>query len=159
MHVYLAQHVPVGIQNGLPPMKRPKAPACIKEVQVHKLWTKVYSPKGVDSYVITVGQDITGFVNLCNLVQGELVVQANIKATYVLVLYFVSDIEHRHDDDDCRYMWTMTTSQPLEKGAALGSWLLSTALPELLPSRSVWLHFTRLISPLALSDLFKTFLH
>ena len=54
--------------------------------------------------IITVGQDGTGFVNLCNLVQGELVVQADIKATGVLVLYFVSDIENRHDDDDCRYM-------------------------------------------------------
>ena len=97
MHVYLAQHVPVGIQNGLPPTKKLKALACIREIQVHKLWTNVYSQKGLTAMLLQLAKT-TGFVNLCNLVQGELVVQTNIKATDVLVLYFVSDIEHRHDD-------------------------------------------------------------
>ena len=31
----------------LPPAKKQKTPACIREIQVHKLWTKVYSQKGL----------------------------------------------------------------------------------------------------------------
>ena len=31
----------------LPPAKKPKAPACIREIEVHKLWTKVYSQEGL----------------------------------------------------------------------------------------------------------------
>ena len=31
----------------LPPAKKQKAPACIREIQVHKFWTKVYSQKGL----------------------------------------------------------------------------------------------------------------
>ena len=30
----------------LPPAKKQKTLACIREIQVHKLWTKVYSQKG-----------------------------------------------------------------------------------------------------------------
>ena len=29
------------------PAKKQKTPACIREIQVHKLWTKVYSQKGL----------------------------------------------------------------------------------------------------------------
>ena len=31
----------------LPPAKKQKIPACIREIQVHKLWSKVYSQKGL----------------------------------------------------------------------------------------------------------------
>ena len=31
----------------LPPAKKQKTLACIREIQVHKLWTKVYSPRGL----------------------------------------------------------------------------------------------------------------
>ena len=31
----------------LPPVKKKKTPAYIREIQVHKLWTKVYSQKGL----------------------------------------------------------------------------------------------------------------
>ena len=31
----------------LPPAKKQKTPACLREIQVHKLWTKVYSKKGL----------------------------------------------------------------------------------------------------------------
>ena len=31
----------------LPPVKKQKTLACIREIQVHKLWTKVYSQKGL----------------------------------------------------------------------------------------------------------------
>ena len=29
------------------PAKKQKTPACIREIQVHKLWTKVYSQQGL----------------------------------------------------------------------------------------------------------------
>ena len=35
------------IKMPLPPVKKQKTPACIKEIQVHKRWTKVYSQKGL----------------------------------------------------------------------------------------------------------------
>ena len=55
VHAYLAQHcfflllpqVPVGIQNAAAASKRTKTLACTREIQVHKLWTKVYSQKGL----------------------------------------------------------------------------------------------------------------
>ena len=55
MHAYLAQHcfflplphMLVGIQNATATSKKQKTPACIREIQVHKLWTKVYSKKGL----------------------------------------------------------------------------------------------------------------
>ena len=31
----------------LPPAKKQKTPACVREIQVHKLWTKVYSQNGL----------------------------------------------------------------------------------------------------------------
>ena len=31
----------------LPPVKKRKTLACIREIQVHKFWTKVYSQKGL----------------------------------------------------------------------------------------------------------------
>ena len=31
----------------LPPAKKQKTPACIREIQVHKFWTKVYSQQGL----------------------------------------------------------------------------------------------------------------
>ena len=31
----------------LPPAKKQKTLACIREIQVHELWTKVYSQKGL----------------------------------------------------------------------------------------------------------------
>ena len=52
VHAYLAQHcfflplphVPDGIQNAAATSeKKQKTPACIREIRVHKLWTKVYS--------------------------------------------------------------------------------------------------------------------
>ena len=55
-HVYFAQHcfflplphTPVGIQNAAATSKKTKdPPTCIREMQVHKLWTKVYSQKGL----------------------------------------------------------------------------------------------------------------
>ena len=55
-HVYFSQHcyflplphVPVGIQNAAATGEKiQKTPACIREIQVHKLWTKVYSQKGL----------------------------------------------------------------------------------------------------------------
>ena len=55
MHVYFAHHcfflpllhVPVGIQNATATSEKQKTLACIREIQVHKLWTKVYSQKGL----------------------------------------------------------------------------------------------------------------
>ena len=43
----------------LPPVKKQKTPACIREIQVYKLWTKVYSQKGLTAMVIVhaLGQD------------------------------------------------------------------------------------------------------
>ena len=35
----------------LPPAKKQKTPACIREIQVHKLLTKVYSQKGLTAMV------------------------------------------------------------------------------------------------------------
>ena len=58
-HVYLAQHcfflplphVPVGIQNAAATSKKIKEPGLHgvagNAIQVHKLWTKVYSQKGL----------------------------------------------------------------------------------------------------------------
>ena len=53
MHVYFAQHcffiplphVLVGIQNAAATSKKTKNPACVREIQVRKLRTKVYSQK------------------------------------------------------------------------------------------------------------------
>ena len=41
------------------PVKKQKTPACIREIQVYKLWTKVYSQKGLTAMVIVraLGQD------------------------------------------------------------------------------------------------------
>ena len=56
MHVYLAQecfflpvpHMLVGIQNAAATSeKKQKTLACIREIQGHKHWTKVYSQKGL----------------------------------------------------------------------------------------------------------------
>ena len=68
VHAYLAQHcfffplphVSVGIQNVAAISKNKlkkdppkKTPACIREIQVHKLWTKVYSQNGLTrSYAV-----------------------------------------------------------------------------------------------------------
>ena len=56
-HVYFAQHcfffppphVPVGIQNATATSEKNKQTktACIREIQVHRLWTKVYFQKGL----------------------------------------------------------------------------------------------------------------
>ena len=35
----------------LVPVKKRKTPACIREIQVHKLWTKVYSQQGLTAMV------------------------------------------------------------------------------------------------------------
>ena len=35
------------------PVKKQKTPACIREIQVHRLWTKVYSPRGLTSVSFT----------------------------------------------------------------------------------------------------------
>ena len=43
----LMLHMPVGIQTAAATSKITKDPACIREIQVHKLWTKVYSQKGL----------------------------------------------------------------------------------------------------------------
>ena len=53
-YAYLVQHcfflpLPqglVGIRNAFATSKKPKTPACIREIQVRKLWSKVYSQKG-----------------------------------------------------------------------------------------------------------------
>ena len=29
------------------PVKKQKTPACLREIQVYRLWTKVYSPRGM----------------------------------------------------------------------------------------------------------------
>ena len=55
VHVYLAQHcfflplphMLLEFKMLLPPAKKQKTLACIREIQVHKHWTKVYSPKGL----------------------------------------------------------------------------------------------------------------
>ena len=55
VHAYLAQHcfflplphVPIGIQNAAGTSEKTKDPACIREIQVHRLWTKVYSQQGL----------------------------------------------------------------------------------------------------------------
>ena len=36
----------------LPPVKKQKTLACIREIQVHKYWTKVYSQKGLTAMVL-----------------------------------------------------------------------------------------------------------
>ena len=54
-HVNFAQHrfflplphMPGGIQNAAATSKKQKTPACIRGIQVHKLWTKVYPQKGL----------------------------------------------------------------------------------------------------------------
>ena len=43
----------------LPPVKKQKTLACIREIQVHKLWTKVYSQKGLTT------------LPLCCLTEGD----------------------------------------------------------------------------------------
>ena len=56
LHVYFMQlcfflplpHVLVGIQNAAATSGKIKTSACIREIQVHKLWTKAYSQKGVN---------------------------------------------------------------------------------------------------------------
>ena len=63
VHAYLAQHcffllllqVLVGITNATATSKKIKikTPAGIREIQVHKLWTKVYSQKGLTAMGIT----------------------------------------------------------------------------------------------------------
>ena len=40
-------HCQLEFKMPLPPAKKQKSPACIREIQVHKLWTKVYSQKGL----------------------------------------------------------------------------------------------------------------
>ena len=53
--VYFAQHcffpplphVLVGIQNAAATSEKQKTPASIREIQVHQLWTTVYSQKGL----------------------------------------------------------------------------------------------------------------
>ena len=70
MHAYLAQHcfflppphVPVGIQNVAATSKKQtkKTLACIREIQVHKLWTKVYSQNGLTAMVLGVGWTVGG---------------------------------------------------------------------------------------------------
>ena len=55
VHAYLARHcfflplphVPIGIQNAAGTSEKTKDTACIREIQVHKLWTKVYSQQGL----------------------------------------------------------------------------------------------------------------
>jgi len=55
MHMYLAQHcffIPLPLMSVefkmlLPPAKKQKTLACIREIQVHKHWTKFYSQKGL----------------------------------------------------------------------------------------------------------------
>ena len=48
--------MPVGIQNAAATSKKLKTSACIREIQVHRLWTKVYSQKGLTAMVFhTVG--------------------------------------------------------------------------------------------------------
>ena len=55
MHVYLTQHCfflhchtcQLEFKLPLPPAKKQKNLACIREIQVHKLWTKVYSQMGL----------------------------------------------------------------------------------------------------------------
>jgi len=62
VHTYLAQHcfflplphMPVEFKMLLPPAKKQKTLACIKEIQVHKHWTKVYSQKGLTAMVRSV---------------------------------------------------------------------------------------------------------
>ena len=39
--------MPGGIQNAAATSKKQKTPACIRGIQVHKLWTKVYPQKGL----------------------------------------------------------------------------------------------------------------
>ena len=55
----------------LPPAKKQKTPACISEIQVHKLWTKVYSQKGltVMSFhkVSSLQVKQSDFISLCSL--------------------------------------------------------------------------------------------
>ena len=38
----------------LVPAKKQKTPACIREIQVHKLWTNVYSQQGLTAMVVCV---------------------------------------------------------------------------------------------------------
>ena len=43
----------VGIQNAVAASeKKQKTPACIREIQVYKLWTKVYSQKGLTAMLL-----------------------------------------------------------------------------------------------------------
>ena len=70
MHVYLAQHcfflplpnMPLAFKMLLPPAKKQKTLACVREIQDHKHWTKVDSQNGVDSYAsvrtMCVSQDL-----------------------------------------------------------------------------------------------------
>ena len=55
MHVYSAQHMllpstathAVGIHNAAATSEKEKTLASIREIQVHKHWTKLYSQKGL----------------------------------------------------------------------------------------------------------------
>ena len=35
-------------------VKKQKTPTCIREIQVHKLWTKVYSQQGLTAMLLTI---------------------------------------------------------------------------------------------------------
>ena len=43
------------------PVKKQKTPACIREIQVHKLWTKVYSQQELTAMHYTHTHTHTGF--------------------------------------------------------------------------------------------------
>ena len=59
--IWSAQHcflplprMPVGIQNAAATSKKQKTLVCIREIQVHKLWTKVYSQKGLTAMAVCI---------------------------------------------------------------------------------------------------------
>ena len=88
-HVYFAQHcfflplpqVLVGIQNAAATSgkkRREKILACIREIQVHKLWTKVYSQNGLTAMHYTL--------------------QSTIQPDYILAMcHFYSSVNHDHN--------------------------------------------------------------
>ena len=68
VHVYLAQHcfffplphVPLEFKMLLPPVKKQKILTCIREIQVHKHWTKVYSQKVLTAMILNAILNVHG---------------------------------------------------------------------------------------------------
>ena len=63
----------------LPPAKKQKTLACIRQIQVHKLWTKVYSQKGLTAVYLTVLSDLDEDVYSLKQFNTELIVAATVQ--------------------------------------------------------------------------------